>query len=297
MKWPVPENLPVLRQIRIENTNACGYKCTFCPREKMDRPVGIQSVEDFVFVMDRVEEYLGKKYSGGVHLHGYGEPLLDKKLPEKIKLCHARWPKIKTTIITTLGYNLSREYIQELVDSGLCKLVVSFYGSDPETYKAHTTVDRFDIAFNNLKLLLELAALRDKPMEIKVQAHIFGLKSTADQKNKENFLKQIKELKVPISYIRLHNYGDGRNYLKSKKLLCERAIGRRFLQVTWDLNVKPCGLDYNAQEKFGNLRTMTLKEIFMSEKAKQFLSDHCNENADVYSICKNCTMRCLSKIG
>lgn len=296
MKIPVPQNLPKFSQIRIENTNACGYKCTFCPREKMDRPVGIQSVEDFVFVLDRIEEYIGGKYSGGLHLHGYGEPLLDKKLPEKIKLCHERWPKIKTTIITTLGYNLQQGYIEELVNSGLSKIVISFYGSDAETYRAHTTVDRFDIALKNLKLLIDLASHRKKKMEIKVQAHIFGLKSTAEQENKEAFLQDIKKLGVPISYIKLHNYGNGRNYLKSKKLLCDRAILRRFLQVTWDLNIKPCCFDYNAQEKFGNLRTMTIREIFESQRARKFLEDHCNENADAYSICKNCTFRSCSKI-
>jgi molybdenum cofactor biosynthesis enzyme MoaA len=71
-----------MTEIRIESTNYCGYKCVFCPREKMTREQGVMSVDDFILVLRRIKELYGD-YSEQIHLHGYGESLLDKGLPEK----------------------------------------------------------------------------------------------------------------------------------------------------------------------------------------------------------------------
>ena len=47
-----PLNLPILSDIRIETTNACGYRCVFCPREKMTRKIGSMSENDFSLVLN-----------------------------------------------------------------------------------------------------------------------------------------------------------------------------------------------------------------------------------------------------
>jgi radical SAM protein with 4Fe4S-binding SPASM domain len=119
-----------------------------------------------------------------------------------------------------------------------------------------------------------------------------------DQPNRGSFLNELKKLdNIKISNIGLHNFGNGRDYQKSKKLLCDRAIKRNLLQVSWDLDIVPCCFDYNSEEKWGNLRTHSIKEIFINDRSTKFVKDHCEENADVYSICKNCTMRCSTKIS
>lgn len=295
---PVPQELPIIKEVRIENTNACGFKCIFCPREKMDRKQGVQSINDFSLVLDRVEEYIGGKFCKTVYLHGYGEPLLDKNLIQKAKLCKERWPNSRPLIITTLGYKLEPSYIEQLICCGLFEIQVSFYGSDKKTYMDHAAVDRFDLAFQNLKLLSEYKKKYSSPTIIKVKKRIINLRETMDQPNRGSFLNELKKLdNIKISNIGLHNFGNGRDYAKSKKLLCDRAIKRNLLQVTWDLNIVPCCFDYNSEEKWGNLRDMSLKDIFLSERSTKFVKDHCEENADVYSICKNCTMRCSTKIS
>ena len=294
---PVPKKLPVLKEVRIENTNACGYKCVFCPREKMDRKQGVQSINDFVLALDRVEEYVGGKYNKVVYLHGYGEPLLDKNLIQKAKICRERWPDAKSAIITTLGYKLQPSYIEELISAGLYEIFVSFYGSDSKSYMEHAAVDRFDLAFDNLKLLSEYKRKTSSPTIIKVKKRMYGFKEASKQPNRKKFLEELQKLdNIEISGMRIHNYGNGRNYVQSEKLLCGRAIKRNLLQIDWDMNIIPCCFDYNSDEKWGNLRTHSIKEIFMNEKSSKFVKDHCEENADVYSICKNCTMRCETKI-
>ena len=89
----------VYDEVRIENTNHCGYKCFFCPREELSRAKGYMSLSDLDLVLDRVDDHRGQ-----VDLHGFGEPLLDTLLPEKVRKVSSKWPEAKTRIISTLGF-------------------------------------------------------------------------------------------------------------------------------------------------------------------------------------------------
>ena len=59
-----------------------------CPRDKHTRAQGIMSMEDFELVLDRVGSFEGE-----MHLHGFGESLLDKTLPKKVALVSKKMPK------------------------------------------------------------------------------------------------------------------------------------------------------------------------------------------------------------
>ena len=80
--------IPHFEQIRIENTNRCGYKCVMCPRDKHTRKQGLMPTKDFELVLDHIGSFEGE-----LHLHGFGEALLDKNLPDKVRLAKKKMPK------------------------------------------------------------------------------------------------------------------------------------------------------------------------------------------------------------
>ena len=288
----IPEKTPIINDIRLENTNLCGYKCFFCPREKMNRPKGIQPIEDFLLVLDRVDEWLKKPYQDNFYLHGYGDPFIDKILPEKVRVITNRWPKSKTSFVTTLGYNVSDEYLEALVKNGLNRLMVSFYGSTPESYEWHTTTGKYEVAYGNLMKIIEIKKRLSSKLKIDVWTYMGG-SGKIPELNKGDLEKNLTNLGVNVFFAQLHNFGDGRNYKPSEKKLCHRAIFRNILQITWDLNVHACCMDYNASQVFGNLRTNSIKEILENEKSKEFLKVQCENGSDIYSICKNCNSRTM----
>ena len=98
----------------IETTNACNMRCEMCPRTTMmTRPIETMSPELFKRVIDQLkpfsteqlnrwEKFVTENY--GIHkndmsenhfflyviprvivLHGYGDPLLDKNMPQYVK--------------------------------------------------------------------------------------------------------------------------------------------------------------------------------------------------------------------
>jgi len=69
-----------------------------------------------------------------VHLHGFGEPLLDESLPERIRL--AKSCGIKHTYLVTNASLLFPETARKIIHAGLDTMKISFYGTDEESYHA-----------------------------------------------------------------------------------------------------------------------------------------------------------------
>ena len=86
--YVIADTMSLLRQsfpktVRIETTNHCQADCVFCPRSTIGRSKGNMKQDLFERVVEQCVE-------GGVrlvHLHGYGEPLIDKHLPDRIRYC------------------------------------------------------------------------------------------------------------------------------------------------------------------------------------------------------------------
>lgn len=280
--------VPHFEQIRIENTNRCGYKCVMCPRDKHTRKQGIMPIEDFELALDRVGPF-----GGELHLHGFGEALLDKGLPEKVRIAKKRMPEAVVGNYTTLGVPFKENYFFDLVDSGIDVILVSCYGYTAETYKAIHGRDAFSIVKKNLETISKARSFIDSSLKLEIIPS--GDKMLLTLGTKKDPRTEFKEWIESLGFSftperRLHNYGDGRTYNKPEERLCPvvKDMRRAILQITWDLKVIPCCYDYNATIPFGDLRTQTLEEVFSSPAYKAFIEAHLSNNLENYPICQNC---------
>ncbi len=275
-------------EIRIENTNLCGYKCYFCPREELTRTKGVMPVEDLVTIISQIGDY-----RGSVDLHGFGEPLLDTDLPQKVGLIKSSWPHSKARIISTLGLSLSDESFKQIVNSGLDTLEVSFYGIDRESYKKSHGVDKFELVRSNLTLISNLIKESNSSLEIVIRDLPIIDSDSVKRKEIDSWLSGLGVNKV--SKHNMHNYGGGREYNQPpKEGVCSVVWGyrKRVLQITWDLNIIPCCFDSNSTVIFGNLRESSLAKIFQGERYIEFINSHKDNNLTSYPVCEKCE-RCF----
>jgi len=285
----VPHNLR-FSEIRIENTNRCGYRCFFCPREEMTRQQGVMTLEDLVLILDQVGDH-----EGLVDLHGFGEPLLDKLLVDRVKLIISRWPKAEPRFYSTLGVKVEPDYFQQLVDAGLRHVEVSFYGFDEASYSLAHGSNRYDLARENLTRLC--AAKHNSQGKLNVIVRAFPKHDTVKQpgasaKRIEEFRDWLDQLGITVLRERdLHNYGNGRDYnTPGSDVPCSVVWGyrRRVLQITWDLFVIPCCFDFNAEVRLGNLRTQSVEEIFFGAEYSKFIQRHIENRLEAYPVCAKC---------
>jgi MoaA/NifB/PqqE/SkfB family radical SAM enzyme len=120
----VAEQAPVC--LYLEVTNRCNLLCETCPRtfETLEPPADM-SWELFTKIVDQVPNI------ARVVMHGVGEPMLVKNLPDMIRYLKARGTYV---LFNTNGTLLQQKRFQELIDTGLDELRVSLDAADRESY-------------------------------------------------------------------------------------------------------------------------------------------------------------------
>ncbi|MCG6919966.1 MAG: radical SAM protein [Acidobacteria bacterium] len=116
----------------VEITNACNFKCTWCPDEIMDRRRGFMKREKVFRLLDEVAEkqsWLGPLFP--VKLHQMGEPMLHPHLAEIVE--HAETRGVAIELNTNCGH-ITRERIDGLYRAGLTNLILSYQTPDPASF-------------------------------------------------------------------------------------------------------------------------------------------------------------------
>jgi MoaA/NifB/PqqE/SkfB family radical SAM enzyme len=114
------------RVVFIEVTNRCNLLCETCPRTYFTRePLRTLQYDEFVFI---AEQFPAMRRAV---LHGIGEPLLNKDLPQIIAYLKRREVEV---LFNSNGTLLTPAWQEALVRSGLDEYRCSIDGADPTTY-------------------------------------------------------------------------------------------------------------------------------------------------------------------
>ena len=158
---PLPElrKLPgrfyPLNYLFIEITNACNFKCTWCPDDVMDRRRGFMKKHKIFRVFDEVAEkraWMGPLYP--VKLHQMGEPFLHPDLVEIV--AHAEGRGVPIELNTNCGL-ITEEIVDGLYRAGLTNLILSYQTPDVESFRTRKAPR---LAFDDYRDKVRLAVER-----------------------------------------------------------------------------------------------------------------------------------------
>ena len=124
---------PLPAIIEISESGMCNRKCSFCPRSDP----GYNHVNEFIsfFLLEKLATELNElNYNNRILFSGFVEPLLDKKLYEKIKLLKKYLPNSKIEVNTN-GDVLNKKRMLKLFESGLDVILISVYDSKEDADK------------------------------------------------------------------------------------------------------------------------------------------------------------------
>lgn len=126
----------------LEVTNRCNLLCETCPRtfEALEPPQDM-SLALFTSIVDQVPDV--KR----VVLHGVGEPMLVKELPQMIRLLKQRGIYV---LFNTNGTLLTPRKRRELIDTGLDELRVSLDAAEAESFLKVRGKDMFNKIVSNV---------------------------------------------------------------------------------------------------------------------------------------------------
>lgn len=267
---------PFPKTVRIETTNHCQADCVFCPRSTIGRAKGNMKQETFERVVEQC-------VAGGVrllHLHGYGEPLIDKLLPERIRYCKDQGiPKVK---IFTNGDLLKGDLAKRLLDSGLDEIKISIDGSDSKEFNL------LRVGLNHQKVVDNVRAFRQlrDAAGLKTPVIVAATCQTTNRQQTEVMLDGVVDR---IDFTHIHNWGGALGDAESDRVRkpCDRLW--RTMTVLVNGDVALCCLDYSGKEVLGNVHDDGMIDIWNNARYNELRRLHRESRQSEIPLCGNCT--------
>jgi MoaA/NifB/PqqE/SkfB family radical SAM enzyme len=176
--------------VYLETTNRCNLLCTTCPRtyEELEPPADM-SWDLFRRIVDqlpRIERAV---------LHGVGEPMLVKKLPDMVRYLKDRGTYV---LFNTNGTVLNEKNGRALIDAGLDELRVSLDAASAQSYQAIRGKNYFNRILKNVRAFraLQERVGCERP---RVSAWLTGLKETIAEL--PDFVRVAAEIGVKEVYL------------------------------------------------------------------------------------------------
>ena len=302
----------------IETTNACNMTCEMCPRTtRMTRSVETLDMDTFKNVVDQLipfssedwalwQDFVEEKYGISregmsenhfflhiipkvVVLHGYGDPLLDKYMSERV---------------------------QQVTDRGL----ISYFSCNPANIDMDKTINMFENGLGYIKYSIEsVNDLRHKEVRGKESDFtnsfdkIMSLLKIKEEKgydtiivitmlnlNKPDQLEEFQLLQKAFEGLDVYIY------LKSQDQQWYQEVDhgtgsihwKEFCQFPWSsMTIKSngeaveCVEDYNNEIILGNVKESSLLDIWNGEKYQVFRENHLNCMKGI-----KCSERCDMKL-
>lgn len=287
--------------ISVEPANYCQLHCPECPVGKLGVAKSKHAAFNFCLFKNLIDELRGKLFH--VIFYFQGEPLLHKQIIELISYAH------KAKIYTSTSTNaqlLTDDFSEEIVRSGLDKLIISIDGTTQDTYETYRVggslqktikgiehIVKWKKQLKSLTPLVELQflVLRTNEHQMNDMKHlskqlgadrlVFKTAQLYDFENGHELLTSHKK------YARYKLGSDGRYHLKGKQLnRCWRLWSGAVVNVNGD--VLPCCFDKDSSFVFGNINNESFFQAWHSKQAAAFRKDILNNRKQI-DICRNCT--------
>lgn len=275
--------------IHIENTNACNANCVICSREKLTRPIGFMDFELFKKIIDECSKY--NNFIRDIHLHGYGEPLLDKLIFDKIR--YAKNRGIKKTYFVTNAALLDSEAAHKLVTCGLDSIKFSFYGMEKQSYERIHIGLRYEEVEENIRNFFLVRERMNSPtpsvnIQFVPQEHNLAQKPAFFNKWSK-FIDTKRGDCIEEFYLHNWVYGRRYNFVRAKaKDLKSCVIPFYIIQILWNGDVVPCVFDFDGKMPIGEVRTRSIKEVWNNENYGELRNFHRARDFGKTKLCMQC---------
>jgi MoaA/NifB/PqqE/SkfB family radical SAM enzyme len=302
----------------IETTNACNMKCKMCPRTtKMDRPIVTIEKETFESVLKQLKPWSGKEWDTWVEfvknsykiyeddqsenhfflyiipkviqLHGYGDPLLDKNMPDYIKLMNEQG---FYSYFSCNPANIDIQSTIKMFENGLSYIKYSIESVDDEKHREiRGDASNFSESYSKICELLDLKKKHNYQTTI-----IITMLDLNHSWQQEEFIKLRDLFKNMDVYIYLKSEDQQwyrKEYHGTNSVHWSEICRHPWMSMTVKSNsdIAMCMEDYNNEIVLGNARKNSLVDIWNGKKYNQFRIDHLELTRGI-----KCTEECDMKL-
>ncbi len=272
---------------QIEPTNHCPYACVMCPRTtRMTRELGFMDMALYRKLIDEIAGFEAEVRDKEIELFHFGESVLHPELAEMVSYGSARGLKMTLSINAP---HLAPERADSLLAAGAFRLIISLDGFDDPSYRAiRGKVASFGKAVANLEALAE--RLRRQPTPTLVLLRIIELAANREHIGAMRSHWESQGLKVEIReffpWTEREMAGLGTYERYPPFMPC--PFPWQYLVVQWDGSVVGCCRDSNAENRLGDARFQSLREIWNGPAYDAFRRQHETGDYSGNPLCESC---------
>jgi len=246
----------------VDISGTCNLRCISCPRGNFNHHSagGFMSPEQYRPVLEKLLKEL--PFLGSIQLYTWGEPLLNKNLPEIIKITR------ESNVLTALSSNLNvGKGYKDVVSAKLDWFKISASGFE-KSYELTHTGGKWGKFLKNLHLVADLREQYHPDMQVLLNYHLYKHNIGDDYQKMKALCDRLDFIFRP-SPAYLYPLENVRDYIDGKPLSPEaekttelllmglneglekarqrkdnRCPEERCLPITWDSKVRFCGVYY-----------------------------------------------------
>lgn len=272
------KNTPGSRIFDIEISRNCNLTCAFCPREVLEKQGQMvpATFENFL-------KNSGLSPNDIVLFCGLGESLLSKSFPGYLARLRELHPTLPIQLVTN-GTLLKPPQVSFLLDAHINCIMVSFNGTDAQTYESLMKGAHFTETLANLEYTLQEIRARNSKTHLRVTFII--TKENCREEEKIKAFWEARGISVLPQY--MHNRGGNVKMDTMTPLETTVPPGRpctyfeTFNFIAWNGDVLFCCHDIQRRNLLGNINSDTMKRI--QARKRQYLRHH-----KWPDICLTCT--------
>jgi radical SAM protein with 4Fe4S-binding SPASM domain len=281
--------------VGFELTNNCNLHCPECMSGsgQMKRERGFMEIELFKMVMKELAPYL---YN--INLYFQGEPML-----HPLFFLFLRNSLNTNSVVSTNGHFLSQENSENIVRSGLRKIIISLDGLDQESYESYRLSGRVNTVLEGIKNIA--GARKSVGSDLKIEIQFLVNRFNEDQIPRVRLLAKSVKAALSLKSMQIIEKEDAGKWLPSnEKFRRYRLINGEYVSkntmpdrclrlwsnpvITWDGKVIPCCFDKNADHVMGDLQTDSFRDIWDGPRYRIFRARLLTGRRTI-DICRNCT--------
>lgn len=285
--------------LSVEPTNTCNLRCPECPTGMLssETPKGFMSYDVYSHIIPQIA-----KHTWFVNLYFQGEPFLHTGFISMIVFAK------KYNIVVSTSTNaqfITSENVNELVVSGIDKIIISLDGHSQEIYEMYRKNGSLEKVISALQCISEAKkkhGVKTPLVEVQcllfkhTEKHTHEIKKLAQKHGANMVVFKTAQFYNPENFHMLPDAKNSRYFFNEQTQEFERKKPIKnkcwrmwsSVVITWNGTVIPCCFDKNSTYAYGSCEKMKYSEIIESDIAKKFKKT-VHGNRKKIPMCKNCT--------
>lgn len=277
------------RYFEIETVNACNARCPMCTIDDWTRQTPVMRMDLFRKIADEISQNADSVQR--VSLYRDGEPLLDKKLPDRIAILKDGGVR-QVTISTNVGL-LNEARAQAILEAGIDLVILSIDSLQKDIYEAiRVRLVHEEVMENAMRFI----ALRDRIRpSCRIWVRMIRQESNyGEWPEFEAFWRSRLGPDDRVNFHLLHNWGDQLTGFKAvapsfePKLPCVALWS--LMVIFGNGDVPLCNVDYNNKFPTGSVATQSIAEVWQSAIAMERRRMHLSGDKARLPVCGNCNV-------